>query len=131
MVICLACRGIEGGDELKSLMSRKVEDAAFLFMAKLVTLKVLDVLAERYPGSVRATVHPKIGQFGIYLVNSKTRVFPWQGVPLRGSDGRFRIVSTAEAWDHARCVVRNDADGSFLYYAENVSRVGNIWIDGV
>ncbi|KQB85099.1 L-tyrosine/L-tryptophan isonitrile synthase family protein [Corynebacterium oculi] len=96
---CLAYGNLFGmlgdrrGDELKSLMSRKVEDAAFLFMAKLVTLKVLDVLAERYPGSVRATVHPKIGQFGIHLVNSKTRVFPWQGVPLRGSDGRFRIVS--------------------------------------
>lgn len=105
--------------EYREIVSQRAEMAAFTFMKKLVTLRIIDAVQSRYPSSIRATVHPKQGQYGIHLVNSSTRIFPWQGTTIRRSDGEFRVTTTADAWARAKYEVRNSEDGSLLYYSES------------
>jgi pyoverdine/dityrosine biosynthesis protein Dit1 len=104
--------------DYRAHVSSWAERSAFLFMSKLVTLRIMNAVQDRYPGSIRCTVHPKQGQYGIHLVNSSTMTFPWQGTTVRRGDGAFRVTTTAKAWETANYEIRSDRDGSLLYYSE-------------
>lgn len=105
-------------NQYKKLVNDKAESKAREFMCKLVTLRIMDAVPNRYPGSVRATVHPKEGQFGIHLVNASTFVFPWQGTTLRKTGDKFRVVPTQTAWDSAKYEIRDSETNNILYYSE-------------
>ncbi len=75
----------------------RAEQGAFEFALFLYVLKELDLVGSCYPRAVRATVHPKPGQWGLHLVNRESRVFPWQGVAYRNTHGKWRIKYEFEA----------------------------------
>ncbi|WP_395319851.1 L-tyrosine/L-tryptophan isonitrile synthase family protein [Fructilactobacillus frigidiflavus] len=91
---------------------------AFEFTAKLVTLRITDTVINKYKGCIRATVHPKKGQYGIHLVNKESQVFPWQGVVLQDKTGKFKTSSSQDAWQTAKCEVFDKDSGDFMYYSE-------------
>lgn len=110
-------------EKYDSFLKLKAEQKAFTFMSKLVTLRLMDAVLLRYPGCIRTTVHPKSGQFGIHLVNSRTHTFPWQGTTLRKDGNKFRVVSSLEAWNAAHYEVRDYETNNILYYS--VEEPGN------
>lgn len=75
----------------------RAERGAFEFALFLYVLKELDLVGSCYPRAVRATVHPKPGQWGLHLVNRESRVFPWQGVAYRNAHGKWRVKYEFEA----------------------------------
>lgn len=100
-------------------LQRRASQKAFEFTSKLVTLRVMDAVLQKYEDCIRATVHPKPGQFGIHLVNSNSRIFPWQGVILKNNSNEFHTTSTQEAWKEAKYEVFEKESGDFLYYSAN------------
>jgi len=100
-------------------LQRRASQKAFEFTSKLETLRVMDAVLQKYEICIRATVHPKPGQFGIHLVNSNSRIFPWQGVILKNNSNEFHTTSTQEAWKEAKYEVFEKESGDFLYYSAN------------
>ncbi|MGP4004686.1 L-tyrosine/L-tryptophan isonitrile synthase family protein [Streptomyces sp. 8N706] len=76
---------------VRTRLSRRANEAAFEFALLLYTLKELDLVHACYPGAVRATVHPKPGQWGVNLVNDKCVVFPWGGTAYDKGGDTWRI----------------------------------------
>jgi pyoverdine/dityrosine biosynthesis protein Dit1 len=105
-------------DQFIKHVYNRAEQAAFDFTVLLTALRRTGVLARRYPGAIRATVHPKPGQWGIHLVNRESRTFPWQGVAMRTRDGSWRIVPQAEAVQRAALLVVDETTKQPLYFAE-------------
>jgi len=77
--------------KIKSAAVDRAEEGAFEFALFLYVLREIDLVQSCYPGAIRATVHPKPGQWGLHLVNKESQVFPWQGVAYRNEDGQWRI----------------------------------------
>ncbi len=84
-------------ERIKRGTVERAEQGAFEFALFLYVLKELDLVGSCYPHAVRATVHPKPGQWGLHLVNRESRVFPWQGVAYRNKHGKWRIKYEFEA----------------------------------
>jgi L-tyrosine isonitrile synthase len=105
-------------DEFVKQVHTRAEKAAFEFTALLVALRKTNAVETRYPGSIRATVHPKEGQWGIHLVNKESRVFPWQGVALQTLSGEWRIVPQSQALQRASVLVVDDKRKDPMYYSE-------------
>lgn len=78
-------------EAIKSGTVERAEEGAFEFALFLYVLKEIDLVGSCYPHAVRATVHPKPGQWGLHLVNRESRVFPWQGVAYRNEHAKWRI----------------------------------------
>ncbi|MDQ6784232.1 MAG: isocyanide synthase family protein [Actinomycetota bacterium] len=84
--------------KVRDRVRERSEDGAFEFALTLYTLKELNLVEQCYPQAIRATVHPKPGQWGIHLVNRQTRVFPWQGVAVHKlSNDRWTVKYEFEA----------------------------------
>lgn len=112
-------------DTYSKTVQKQSSDAAFEFTAKLVTLRITNAVLNKYKGSIRATVHPKHGQFGIHLVNSHSRVFPWQGVVIKNNFNKFYTTSTQQVWKEAKYEVFDKDSGDFLYYADKNTKIGD------
>ncbi len=84
-------------ETIKQGTVERAEAGAFEFALFLYVLKEIDLVTSCYPRAVRATVHPKPGQWGLHLVNQESRVFPWQGVAYRNKNGKWRIKYEFEA----------------------------------
>jgi pyoverdine/dityrosine biosynthesis protein Dit1 len=108
----------ETAAELARQVHERADKAAFEFTALLTALRRSGVIAVRYPRAIRATVHPKAGQWGIHLVNQESRVFPWQGVALQTQDGNWRVVPQSQALQRAAALVVDSATSRPLYYSE-------------
>jgi hypothetical protein len=111
----------DAGASLETIKAQTVdraEQGAFEFALFLYVLSEIDLVPSCYPGAVRATVHPKPGQWGLHLVNRESRVFPWQGVAYRNENGQWRIKYELEVTrDRATPVhVRGDDEMSPFYY---------------
>lgn len=113
-----AATRMEMMDELIKQVHARAEKAAFEFTALLVALRQTDAVTSRYPMAIRATVHPKEGQWGIHLVNKESRVFPWQGVALQTQRGDWRIVPLAHALQRASVLVADSVSKRPMYYSE-------------
>lgn len=97
----------------------RADQAAFEFALFLYVLKEIDLVGSCFPRAVRATVHPKPGQWGLHLVNRHTRVFPWQGVAYRKADGQWRVRYEFEmVRERATPVHVLGDDGMFAFYYE-------------
>lgn len=111
---------IEHVEAIRNKTVKRAEDAAFEFALFLYVLREIDLVQSYFPRAIRATVHPKPGQWGLHLVNRETRVFPWQGVAYRKADGQWRIRYEFEMMrEQATPVhVRGDDDMFPFYYEQ-------------
>lgn len=111
-------------ETVRGKTTERAEQAAFEFALFLYVLKEIDLVGSCFPGAVRATVHPKSGQWGLHLVNRETRVFPWQGVAYRKADGQWRVRYEFEMMrERATPVhVRGDDDMFPFYYEQSDDR---------
>jgi pyoverdine/dityrosine biosynthesis protein Dit1 len=66
-----------------------VTDAAIEYAAFNLAMKFHNVFAQFFPMSFRATIHPKKGQIAVPEMG---KVFPWNGVALRRSSGKFESL---------------------------------------
>ncbi|MCP3801966.1 isocyanide synthase family protein [Allokutzneria sp. A3M-2-11 16] len=103
-------------NQLLTEIEDQATSAAFEFALTLCALKSIDAVATFFPHDLRATVHPKPGQWGIHLVNNKTRVFPWQGVAFKKKSGEWRVHTEAEAIRRRAVPVHLQADPLPYYY---------------
>lgn len=112
---------LEHFETVRSKTVERAERAAFEFALFLYVLKEIGLVESCFPRAVRATVHPKPGQWGLHLVNRETRVFPWQGVACRKADGQWRIRYEFEmVRERATPVhVRGDDDMFPFYYEQS------------
>lgn len=76
---------------VRSSIANRTEETAFRFVLLLYTLRETDLIKKACPGAIRATVHPKPGQWAPHLVNRDSKVFPWQGIAVRDQRGHWRI----------------------------------------
>ncbi len=115
---------LEHVEAVRTKTAERADRAAFEFALFLYVLKEIDLVPSCFPRAVRATVHPKPGQWGLHLVNRETRVFPWQGVACRKPDGRWRIRYEFEMMrERATPVhVRGDDDMFPFYYEQSDER---------
>jgi len=98
----------------------RAERGAFEFALFLYVLREIDLVGSCYPGAVRATVHPKPGQWGLHLVNPESRVFPWQGVAYLNERGRWRMKYEFDVIrQSARPVHVGGDDELFPFYYEH------------
>lgn len=106
-------------ETIKAQTVDRAERGALEFALFLYVLSEIDLVPSCYPGAVRATVHPKPGQWGLHLVNRESRVFPWQGVAYRNENGQWRIKYELDVKrERATPVhVRGD-DNMFPFYYE-------------
>jgi hypothetical protein len=111
---------LENFEAIREQTVDRAEQGAFEFALFLYILREIDLVGSCYPGAVRATVHPKPGQWGLHLVNPETRVFPWQGVAYLNERDRWRVKYEFDVMrEGARPVhVRGD-DELFPFYYEH------------
>lgn len=106
-------------ETIKGEAVQRAEEGAFEFALFIYVLREMDLVRSCYPGAVRATVHPKPGQWGLHLVNPESQVFPWQGVAYRNEAGRWRIKYELEARRRRATPVHVSGDDDmFPFYYE-------------
>lgn len=107
-------------DTIRRGTVERAEQGAFEFALFLYVLKEIDLVRSCYPHAVRATVHPKPGQWGLHLSNRESRVFPWQGVAYRNENGAWRVKYEFEVLRRRATPVhvRGD-DEMFPFYYEH------------
>lgn len=106
-------------ERVRQGVRERTEEAAFEFALVLYTLKELDLVAIAYPGAVRATVHPKPGQWGLHLVNEHTQVFPWQGVAYKPKDGKWTVKYESDVLRRRAVPVHIEGDMFPFYYEQS------------
>jgi hypothetical protein len=104
-------------------IQRATTSAARLYAAFLITACQRRTIESNFPGALRATVHPKAApQLPLHLVNSRSVIFPYNGVPVvkegeRGLRRSLRIFRLSQLLatdgDFYRCY---DQAGNTLYY---------------
>ncbi|WP_083383682.1 L-tyrosine/L-tryptophan isonitrile synthase family protein [Allokutzneria albata] len=112
---------IDAGDELARVrrkIEQRADQAAFTYTLLLCTLKLTDVMGKYAPGAIRATVHPKPGQWGIHLVNKKSSIYPWHGVAVRKPSGSWRVRTELDAIRSGAIPVRTGAYAMPFFYEE-------------
>lgn len=97
---------------------QKAEKAAFDYAFFLYVLKEMKLVSSAYPEALRATVHPKPGQWGIHLTHSKNGIFPWHGIALKKNDGQWRIKYEYEVIPKRALPVHIEGDMNPFYYEE-------------
>lgn len=102
--------------KIRERIYQRADKAAFEFALFLYTLREIDLVGCCYPRAVRATVHPKPGQWGPHLVNRKSRIFPWQGVAYRENSGEWKIKYEFEAVRRKAVPVHLQGDMFPFYY---------------
>lgn len=111
---------LENFEAIREQTVDRAEQGAFEFALFLYILREIDLVGSCYPGAVRATVHPKPGQWGLHLVNPESRVFPWQGVAYLNERDRWRVKYEFDVMrEGARPVHVRDDDELFPFYYEH------------
>jgi hypothetical protein len=111
---------LENFETIREQTVDRAEQGAFEFALFLYVLREIDLVGSCYPGAVRATVHPKPGQWGLHLVNAESRVFPWQGVAYRNERDRWRVKYEFDVMrENATPVHVRDDDELFPFYYEH------------
>src|SRR3989344_260372 len=77
-------------DPRREVIDQSIEDFTVGYMTLNYTLRELNVLETFFPNSLRGTVHPKDGQFGLHLVNKKTQPVPWAGMGVIKHNGNLK-----------------------------------------
>lgn len=111
-------------EQVRTNVRERAEKAAFEFALVLYTLKELDLVATAYPEAIRATVHPKPGQWGLHLVNEHTQVFPWQGVAYKAASGRWTVKYEFDVLRRRAVPVHLEGDMFPFYYEEAAEQGG-------
>ncbi|WP_018653793.1 L-tyrosine/L-tryptophan isonitrile synthase family protein [Actinomadura flavalba] len=95
---------------VRSSILGRTEEAAYQFVLLLYTMREANVLNDAFPRAIRATVHPKPGQWSPHLVNRASKVFPWQGIAVdEGEKGwRTRYEFDAQQRGHRPVHLRDD-----------------------
>lgn len=106
--------------KVRRRVADRAETAAFEYALVRFVMSEFDMVGSQYPDAIRATVHPKPGQWGIHLVNDKTQVFPWQGVAYRKQDGGWRVKYRAEVLREQATPVHLGDDLYPFYYQKSV-----------
>lgn len=103
---------------IRSQLAKRADESAFEFALLLYTLKELDIFRSCYPEALRATVHPKPGQWGINLVDEHCRVLPWAGAAFHKGRDTWRV---RYEWDLHRSGARpvHLAGDAFPFFYEN------------
>ncbi|MFB9905785.1 L-tyrosine/L-tryptophan isonitrile synthase family protein [Allokutzneria oryzae] len=105
-------------EQVRHRIEQRADEAAFTYTLLLCTLKLTDVMGKYDPNAIRATVHPKPGQWGIHLVNKKTSIYPWHGVAVRKPSGAWRIRTELDAIRSGALPVRSGAYAMPFFYEE-------------
>lgn len=103
---------------IRNKLLQRTEHGAFEYALFLYTLKEMNLLKKIYPESIRATVHPKPGQWGIHLVNEKTHLLPWHGIAYKKANGKWRIHYEIHAIRNNAIPVHLENDMYPFYYEE-------------
>ncbi len=94
-------------------------EAAITYSSINLSLRQLNVLDTLFPGALRATVHPKRGQFALPLAGN---VYPWNGVGFVSSEPAVLSTTSTrplhELSDLDVELVRLDMTGEPLYLTE-------------
>jgi len=94
------------------------EECAFEFALLLYTLKQMNLVKSIFPEALRATVHPKPGQWGLHLVNKRSGIFPWHGIAYKKLNGQWRIKYEFDAIRRNAIPVHLEGDMYPFYYEE-------------
>ena len=110
-------------DSRREIIDQSIEDFTVGYIALNYALRELNVLETFFPNSLRGTVHPKDGQFGLHLVNKKTQPVPWAGMGVikHGGDLKNGFTRVRFWYDIARepeRYVMIKQNGSVLGYQE-------------
>ena len=93
---------VQGGNLPKDILSQAM-DTAHEYATFLLTMKKLDVVKKAFPHAIRGTVHCKdAAQIPLHLVNHKSWIFPYHGVPVVSRGRQERIKN----WQHATRIIR-------------------------
>ncbi|MDR3478924.1 MAG: L-tyrosine/L-tryptophan isonitrile synthase family protein [Gammaproteobacteria bacterium] len=102
-------------EDTRKKIFRRAEQCAFDYALFLYVLKEMDLINLSYPNAIRSTVHPKPKQWGIHLVNAKSRIFPWHGMAFLGDNG-WKISYESELINERQTPVHlNGDDWPFFY----------------
>jgi pyoverdine/dityrosine biosynthesis protein Dit1 len=82
--------------DLVAAIEARTDATAFAYTCLLVNMRRIDLFGTKFPDAIRATVHPKPGQYSPYLVSDRTHIVPWHGVAVRDTDGHVRSVYESE-----------------------------------
>lgn len=104
--------------KLRELVYTRSDECAFEFSLFLYSLKEIDLVNKIFRDSIRCTVHPKPRQWGLHLVNSNSRIFPWHGVSVKYKNNRWKIHYEADVIRKGFTPVHIDGDLFPLYYQE-------------
>ncbi len=107
-----------GLSRIRASVERRADQAAFTYTLLLSTLRITRVMDRYDPYAIRATVHPKPGQWGIHLVNKRTSLYPWHGVAVRKVSGSWRIRTELDAMRQGAVPVYADTSPLPFYYQE-------------
>jgi L-tyrosine isonitrile synthase len=113
----------EAVEEMRSSVAQRACETAYAYMCFLVTTRRMGLIKDRFPGAIRATVHPKPGQYSPHLVNDTTDIVPWHGVAVRRPDGRVDSVYESRIFEEPHRYVAVYLRGEYtpFYYEEEVS----------
>ena len=89
---------------LKDIIKEKAEKTAFEYMVIQHALEKAKFFEKIRPLAIRATVHPKEGQIGLFLVKRKTHLLPWMGVGILKSNGMISVRYERELIDNEKYV---------------------------
>ncbi len=104
---------------IKEKINRSAELCAFEYMVTQLALEKTNFFETIKSRALRATVHPKEGQIGLYLVKRKTHLLPWMGVGILKSDGNISVRYESEVIDSGKYYpVYIKGQSSPFYYKE-------------
>lgn len=105
-------------DEAERITTERARHTAFEYAVLMTKLKRLDLLQRSFPDALRATVHPKPGQYSPRLTDPATLVSPWHGVAVLEPHGRivtrYESLVYQEPDEHTAVFIEGD-DAPFFY----------------
>ena len=108
----------QGLHRVRASVEHRADQAAFTYTLLLASLKLTNVIERYDPRAIRATVHPKPGQWGIHLVNKRTSLYPWHGVAVRKASGSWRLRTELDAMRQGALPVYTGGNPLPFYYQE-------------
>lgn len=76
---------------IQKVIEKQTDLSCFEYILLHSLIYASGVLDLEFPDALRATTHPKEGQLGLHLVNSKTQIVPWMGIGGIKKDGSVRV----------------------------------------
>lgn len=82
-------------NSIKKSIQQRAESTALQFAAFLRTVHQMKLFEKKYPSSIRATVHPKTGQYSPHFISPNNKIVPWHGVAVLKDNGE--VISVYES----------------------------------